>query len=413
MYSRALAPRRAVVVGAGMVGLSTAWFLQEHGLEVVVLDRSGVAAGASWGNAGWLTPCMAVPLAEPGVLSSAVRSLGDPNAPLHVPLRPDPAVLTFLARFAARCTTRAWQRSLAALVPVNRLALDTFDELTEGGVAASTRGGPIMVGFAAAAQSAALRHELDEVARAGFDVHYERVDNPRVPQLSGQVTDVLRIDGQRHFEPGPFVQALADAVRERGGQIVSGARVRALRHGPGGIAVETFTGPPRRADVVVVATGAWLSELARRLGVRTQVQAGRGYSFSVATEEPAKTPVYLPAARVACTPYQGRLRLAGTMEFRAPDDPLQPARIAAIVRSVRPLLSGVDWSDLRDVWVGPRPMTPDGLPVLGPTKLPGVYVAGGHGMWGATLGPISGKLLAERIVTGRMPAQLRPFDPLR
>ncbi|MEU6263117.1 NAD(P)/FAD-dependent oxidoreductase [Saccharopolyspora shandongensis] len=412
MYSRVPAPRRVVVVGAGVVGLSTAWFLQERGVEVVVLDRSGVAAGASWGNAGWLTPSLATPLGEPSVLVSALRSLGDPNAALHVPLRPDPAVLAFLARFAARCTPRAWQRSMAALVPVNRLALQTFDELTTGGVRAGTHSGPILVGFADPAHSAALRHELEQVSRAGLDVRWQPA-NPTIPQLSERIVEVLELHGQRYLEPGPFVQALAESVRDRGGRIVAGARVRAMRHGPGGIAVETFAGAPEVGDAVVVATGSWLPELARKLGVRAQVQAGRGYSFSVPTDEPAETPVYFPAAKVACTPYQGRLRIAGTMEFRGPDDPLQPGRVDAIVRSVKPLLSGVDWSDAQDVWVGPRPMTPDGLPLLGATKAPGIFVAGGHGMWGVTLGPISGKLLAERIVTGTTPPELRPFGPLR
>ncbi|GAA2774311.1 hypothetical protein GCM10010470_02750 [Saccharopolyspora taberi] len=143
------------------------------------------------------------------------------------------------------------------------------------------------------------------------------------------------------------------------------------------------------------------------------MRAGRGYSFTVPTDEPVPGPIYLPAVRVACTPYQGGLRIAGTMEFRSPDAAADPARIEAIVRSARPLLRGVDWGRRRDDWVGPRPVTADGLPLIGASRMPGVFVAGGHGMWGLTLGPLTGRLLSEQIICGKQPTVLRPFDPLR
>ncbi|TGJ94380.1 amino acid dehydrogenase, partial [Actinotalea fermentans ATCC 43279 = JCM 9966 = DSM 3133] len=130
------APRTAVVVGAGMVGLATAWHLQRRGVEVTVLDREGVAAGSSWGNAGWLTPGMAMPLADPTLWTYAPKALLDPAAPLHVPARLDPRLWSFLARFATHATRRAWDRAMAALTPIDRLAHDAFDELAAHGVAA-------------------------------------------------------------------------------------------------------------------------------------------------------------------------------------------------------------------------------------------------------------------------------------
>jgi len=163
----------------------------------------------------------------------------------------------------------------------------------------------------------------------------------------------------------------------------------------------------------VLATGAWLPRLAAAHGVRTPLVAGRGYSFSVRTERMPAGPTYFPAARVACTPLGDRLRITGTMEFGDVDDPLDVRRIDAVQRAVRPLLAGVDWSSRGDEWVGGRPVTADGRPLLGASATPGVYVAGGHGMWGITFGPLSGKLLAEQVATGVRPAALAPFDPLR
>ena len=169
----------------------------------------------------------------------------------------------------------------------------------------------------------------------------------------------------------------------------------------------------RRHDAVVIATGAWLGALARRFGVRQTVQAGRGYSFSVPVERMPAGPLYFPTQRVACTPLGDRLRVAGMMEFRRPDEPLDPRRITALVDAVRPFLAGVDLDDRQDEWVGSRPCTADGLPLLGRTTSPRVFVAGGHGMWGMVLGPVTGMLMAQTVLKGEAPAELRPFDPLR
>lgn len=404
----------ALVIGAGIVGLSTAWHLQERGLDVTVLDRQGVAAGSSWGNAGWLAPGKTIPLADPSLWTYGPTALLDPDAALHVPFRPDPALWSFLARFAAHGTVRAWDRTMAALTPINRLALEAFDELTGSGVDSWTREGPFVVGFTEERHAAGFLREVQGVVRHGQEVPLERLEDPRelAPQLSEAVGVAYRLGGQRFLEPGPFVQALADSVVTRGGTLRTDAEVTSLTGGahPG---VVLTTGEALGADAVVVATGAWLPTLVRDCGVRVRVQAGRGYSFSVATDHPATYPVYLPFQRIACTPYRGRFRIAGTMEFRGPDEPLQPRRIEAIVHQARNLMTGVDLDDRQDEWVGSRPVTPDGLPIVGATRAPGVFVAGGHGMWGVVLGPATGRLLAERIVTGRTDPAIAPFDPLR
>lgn len=394
---------RVVVVGAGVVGLSCAWFLQEHGAEVVVLDRSGVGAGASWGNAGYLVPAMVTPLAEPALLREGVRSLLTPGSPVSVG-RLSPATVAFLAGFTRNATASRWQRGMAALGSLAVDSLGAFDELLEGGVAAEVRERPLRIGFTAGQDTAGLEHELSGTSY--------RITAGREAPFSEQVTQVLHLDGQRYLAPGAFLDALAGSVRERGGEIVEGAHARSIGFGPGGLQVDTWAGPPHRADAVVLATGAWLPELGRRLGVRVPVQAGRGYSCSIGLAEPLATPVYLPGARVTLTPYGDRVRVAGTMEIADRDAPFDGRRLDAILRSLRPLIDA-DWDDVREPWVGSRPLTPDGLPVIGATKVPGVHVAGGHGMWGVTLGPVTGKLLAGQLMSGAGAPQLRPFQPTR
>lgn len=406
-------PRSAVVVGAGIVGLSTAWFLQERGVEVTVVDRTGVAAGASWGNAGWVSPTLTIPLNDPAVLRYGLRSLASPTAPLHIPPTADVGLWSFLIRFAMNCRLSSWTRAAKANLPFNEECLEAYDVLTSNGVAVPTTDGAITALFETACHAEHFMTELRRMAAVGQTVTVTGLSGAtlreHVPLASPAITTGISVEGQRFVDPGRFVRALGDAVVDRGAELVIG-EVTDVRARHSGVDVDL----PNRtlhAETAVIATGAWLSKLTKPW-VRTPVRAGRGYSFTVPLERPILGPIYLPEARVACTPYQGGLRVAGTMEFRDPDDALQPARVDAIVASAAPLLDGVDWNCRSDVWVGPRPVTPDGRPLIGEVAQ-GIYVAGGHGMWGLAHGPVTGRLLAEHITTGKQPEALREFDPLR
>ncbi|MEU7818037.1 FAD-dependent oxidoreductase [Pseudonocardia sp. NPDC049154] len=413
-------PRRAgrvAVIGAGMVGLATAWFLQQRGVDVDIFERRQVAAGSSWGNAGWLTPTLTTPLPEPAVLRYGVRAALDPASPVYVPISLEASLWRFLTGFARNCTTRRWRRGMVAYRSVNRQALDAFDELTAGGVEAPTRpADPFLVCFAHENERMALLEELDELERLGQKVGYDLLTgsqaHERAPILTDHVTAAVQLHDQRFIDPPRYLAALADAVRARGAVITENRRVLGLHDDGHHVFVRCRKGN-HRYDAAVIATGAWLPELAYPFGVRVPVQAGRGYSFTVPAQDLPDGPIYLPVQRIACTPLGDRLRIAGMMEFRNPDEPLDQRRVQAIVNAARPFLQGVDLEDRRDEWVGSRPCTPDGLPVVGPTSSPRVFAAGGHGMWGIVLGPLTGRLLAEAVVTGTTPYELQAFRPLR
>lgn len=411
-------PERVAVVGAGMVGLATAWFLQERGVEVTVLDREGVAAGASWGNAGWLTPGIATPLPEPAVLRYGLRAVLSPSSPVYVPPSADPNLLRFLTGFTRNSTMKAWKKAMGSLVPINDLSLASFDLLRAGGVDAETyEAKSFTAAYRTAEERTTLLEEIEHIRASGGDISFDVLTGDEArgvePALSPAIGAAIVLHGQRFINPGAYVAALADSVIARGGKIVSGATVTGLRDVGRGVVVESDSGAAESFDAVVVATGAWLGTLARDFGVKRVVQAGRGYSFSVEVEDLPNGPVYFPAARVACTPVGDRLRVAGMMEFRRPEEALDQRRIGAIVEAARPLLAGADLDHRQDEWVGSRPVTSDGLPLIGATRSARVFVAGGHGMWGITLGPVTGRLLAEQIVTGKVPAPLTPFSPLR
>lgn len=411
-------PQHVVVVGAGMVGLATAWFLQERGARVTVVDRTGVMAGSSRGNAGWLAPALTLPLPDPAILATGVLAALKPSSPVYLPPTADPRLLAWLVAFARHCTPAKWRSAMTVFTAANREALAAFDALA---VEEPTKhADPFLAAFRTVQDREVLVEEFANVAALGGATDVELLDEASVhalePALGEQVSCGLRIRGQRFIDPGRYVGSLADAVRERGGEIALASVEKVDRQGAG-VVVRTSTGTIA-ADAVVIAAGAWASRLVRPHGVRAFVQAGRGYSFAVRPQSQPRGPVYFPTQRVACTPLgesgaEDALRVAGMMEFRRPDAPLDPRRIAAIVDAVRPMLTGVDWEARTDEWVGSRPCTADGLPLVGATRTPGVFVAGGHGMWGIALGPLTGRLVADQVMQGRTDPLLRSFDPLR
>ncbi|EAP97980.1 d-amino-acid dehydrogenase [Janibacter sp. HTCC2649] len=421
-------PEHVVIVGAGMVGLSTAWYLQEAGVSVTVLDRDGVAAGSSWGNAGWLAPALTLPLPEPAMLRTGILATLKPDSPVYVPLRANPRLAQFLAGFARHCTADHWNKAIEVFNVANAGALAAYDELTEheglGRVDEPTLDAePFLAGFVSEADRSVLVEEFRHVAQTGGLTSFELLDGDDLhtlaPSLGEAVTHGVRLHRQRYLNPGRFVHALAEAVTARGGEIVSGHRVTNVSQRDERVLVEVRGGESIVADAAVLANGSWIGDLARPHGVRKVVQAGRGYSFTVHPDQVPTGPVYFPTQRVACTPLgkpDEGLRIAGMMEFRNPDDALDPRRVKAIVDAATPMFTGIDWSQREDEWVGSRPCTTDGLPLVGASRSDRVFVAGGHGMWGVALGPLTGKLLAAQM-TGTATSGdrdlLTAFDPLR
>ena len=410
-----IGPRSAIVVGAGIVGLSTAWFLQERGVSVTVVDRTGVAAGASWGNAGWIAPALSFPLNDPRMLRYALRSLPNRAAPVRISPSTDPTLWRFLIRFAANSRESSWTRAVRANLTLTQECMAAYDVLVSNGVDAAITAAPITALFRTSAEAEHLLEQLQRLRDAGQPSSTTEVTGAelreQVPLASAAVVVGVRVNGQRFVDPGRFVQALGRSVVERGAALDTADIVDVATAG-GGVAVQPRTGPALTADVAVIATGAWLPGLVKRW-VRVPVQAGRGYSFTVPVERPVFGPIYLPDVRVACTPLNGKLRVTSMMELRRPDAPASAAVADAMVDSTGQFLDGVRWAERDEVWVGPRPLSPDGRPLVGQVAESRIFVAGGHGMWGMKQGPATGRLLAEQITTGKQPPGLRGFDPLR
>src|SRR6478752_174091 len=185
-------PRSAIVVGAGIVGLSTAWFLQERGVSVTVVDRTGVAAGASWGNAGWIAPALTLPLNSPAALREGLRSLRDPAAPLHIPLTADSGLASFLVQFALNCRRSSWHRAVRANVPLNEECIEAFDVLIGNGVDAPVTDAPITALFRNTTAAERMMGELRRLENAGQGISVTGLSGAalreQVPMASPAIT---------------------------------------------------------------------------------------------------------------------------------------------------------------------------------------------------------------------------------
>lgn len=408
-------PSSVIVVGAGIIGLTTAWFLQEEGVDVTVLDQQNVAAGSSSGNAGWVTPGLISPLADPHFWRHGIRALTDRRSPLKIPLRLDPSLVRFLTAFSLRGTSRTWSRSLRHMVPLAAHVFPAFEALSNAGATAPVSRSDIAIAFDSARERDGFIHELGLMRAAGQETEWSAWDDwtTGIGCLSEKIHSVIRLRDQGFVDPGRFARDLALSVVARGGRVLAHHHVRAVEPHGQLVHVRLVSGETLTAESAVIATGAWLPQLAKELGVRMPFAAGRGYSFHVRPESLPRTPIYFPSKRVACTPIGRQLRVAGTMEFLSPDAPLNPRRVEDIIVSVSTYLQGIDFQRRRDDWVGARPITSDGLPLVGQTQHPRVFVAGGHGMWGVVLGPATSRLLASVMTGSNLPRELVPLDPLR
>lgn len=400
-----------------MIGLTTAWYLQERGVRVTVFDRTGVAAGSSWGNAGWLTPALTLPLGEPSVLMSGPKAMLSSKSPLYIPLALDPKLIRFLLGFAWHALPRQWRKSIAIFATVNPLAMEPFRELAADGVTEPVKEAkPFLAGFLSEKDRKGLLHEFEVVHSSGGTVDFDLATGDELralePTLSDAVVCGVLLRGQYFINPPKYAESLGATVIKRGAELKTGFDVTDIRDSGDGVDVISASGESLRADAVVIATGAWLNRLTRRFGVKAIVQAGRGYSFSVKPEVVPTHPIYFPSQRLACTPLGDRLRIGGMMEFRNVDAAPDERRIQTLIAAGRPVFQGVDWDAREEEWVGGRPVTADGHALIGATKNPRVFVGGGHGMWGIALGPLTGKLLAGAVV-GEPDPLLKQFDPLR
>ena len=406
-----------VVVGAGIVGLGVASYLQDDGRSVLVVDRKGLAEEASRGNAGAFAFSDILPLASPGIVRRAPRWLLDPLGPLAIPPAYLPRVAPWLLRFwRASHPDQAQRSTLAQGALMGLAAAEMAGLVARAGLAPLVRSDGSLELYGSEAEFAASLPGWAARERAG--IAFEHVRGARLAELQPGlsrhfVAATFVPDWQTVTDPYTFALRLWDRVADRGARLARGD-VAAVAATESGVRLRRADGTAITGRQAVVAAGAWSRPLARQLGDRVPLETERGYNTTLPPGAfDLRRQLIFGGHGFVVTPLETGLRVGGAVELGGLDRPPDFRRAEAMLAKAARFLPGLRTEGGRQ-WMGFRPSLPDSLPVIGPSSAsPNIVYAFGHGHLGLTQAAATGRLVAD-LVARRPPAiPLDPFRPTR
>ncbi len=409
--------KRVAVIGAGIVGVSTAIWLQRAGHDVILIDKVGPGEGTSFGNGGVLASCSIVPVTVPGLLFKAPRMLLDPNQPLFLKWSYLPKLAPWLIRYLRHANADAVKRRADALFPIIGDSLADHQALAAGTGAEKwivpsdylflyndrAHFETDAFGWSVRKAHGFAWDELEGGAFADYD-----------PAFGPAVDFAVRLkDHGRIADPGHYVKDLAAHAERNGARLIVGNADDFAREN-GEITGVRVSGETISCDAAVIATGAWSAPLARKLGLSVPLESERGYHLDL--WEPnfmPRSPVMVASSKFVATPMEGRLRLAGIVEFGGLEAPPSRAPFALLKKNIRAAMPGIAWKEATE-WMGHRPSMDDSIPVIGEVAgLKGAFLGFGHDHIGLTGGPKTGRVLSQ-LISGRRPnMNLAPYSPTR
>ena len=402
---------RVIVLGSGVIGVTSAYYLAKAGHEVTVLDRQpGPGLETSYANAGEISPGYASPWAAPGIPQKAIKWLLMKHAPLVLRPRLDPLMASWLAQMLRNCTTVRYAINKGRMVRLAEYSRDKLIELrAETGIRYDDRQGGTLQLFREQKQLDGIGKDVAVLRADG--VPFEVLDvagciaaEPALAAVRDLFVGGLRLPGDETGDCFKFTGALATMAAGLGATFRHGVTVRAILEQGGRITgVDTDAGVVT-ADATVVALGSHAPQMVRPLGIRLPVYPVKGYSLTVPIVDPARAPestVMDETYKIAITRLGDRIRVGGMAEISAFSTDLPDARRQTLEMSVSSLFPGGDLTRAT-FWSGLRPMTPDGTPVIGTAAFPNLYLNTGHGTLGWTMACGSGRVLAD-LVSGRTP----------
>ncbi|MEZ5740596.1 MAG: FAD-dependent oxidoreductase [Burkholderiaceae bacterium] len=406
-----------IIIGAGIVGVATAIWLQRLGRRVLLIDRAGPASGTSHGNAGVLAACSVVPVTVPGLLRKAPAMLANPDEPLFLHWPYLPRLTPWLLRYLSHCNPQDVRRIAAAMTPLVADTLAQHQALAADTPAARyLHPGDYLFAYRDKAHFEADAFGWSVRRDSGFE--WETLEGGAFravePALGQEHGFAVRLRNHgRISDPGLYTKALADHACAQGAEMVI-APVDGFDLLDGRVIAVLAAGRRLPCAAVVIATGAWSRPLCDQLGLSVPLETERGYHLDLwgATRKPT-SPVMVASLKVVATPMDDRLRLAGAVEFAGLGASASRPPFEMLKRAVARLLPGIEWRQA-DEWMGHRPAPADSIPLIGP--VPGVgsaFLAFGHHHVGLTGAPKTGRLLAQHIVGMPTDVPLAPDDQAR
>jgi D-amino-acid dehydrogenase len=411
---------RVTVLGGGIIGLCSAYYLKKAGHDVTVFDQSPLDDGCSFGNAGMIVPSHIIPLAAPGMIAKGIRWMFNSKSPFYVRPRLSLDLFQWGIQFYRHANQAHVAKSTPALKELSLFSKACYQQLA--------RELPFDFGYHERGllmlyKTAAAEHEEGETAELAnrYGVAAKVLTESEVqalePDVRVQVRGGVFYPGDAHLTPQVFLRGLIQYLQKEGVAIHASTRVEGFTIRESGVSEIHTAAGNFSCDHMVLAAGSWSGEVARQLNLRLPMQAGKGYSFTMPdVKNNVSIPSILLEARVAVTPMGNSLRFGGTMEIAGVNHDINMQRVRGIAEAVPryyPDMS-VTLPDKQHIWHGLRPCSPDGLPYIGRLKnLPNVIVATGHAMMGLSLGPGTGKLVAELVNEVPTSTSLRAFNPER
>ena len=412
--------KKVIVVGGGIIGLCTAYYLQKEGHFVTVIDKSQMNSGASYVNAGYLTPSHIIPLAAPGMISKGIRYMFDSSSPFYLKPRLEYDFLKWAWAFKNSSTQKKVEKAIPHIRDINLFSRDLFDDLKASGDLGSfhyERKGLLMY-YQTQKEG---DHEIETAKRAAdIGLESDVLDAEGIRQVEKGIEinalGAVHYHCDGHTTPTNLMQKLQDYLPKVGVKIEKGTEVLDFEFSNGKIHSLITQNSNYKADEIVLAAGSWTSNLSKKLGLKILLQAGKGYRIDVADETGITMPAILLDAKMAVTPMQGFTRFAGTMEFSGINDKIRKERVDAIAKGAKSFFKGlkINKIDKNNAQCGLRPVSPDGLPYIGRIpSTPNLILATGHAMMGWSLGPATGKLVSQLISEKKPTLDISPYNPVR
>jgi D-amino-acid dehydrogenase len=404
---------KVIVIGGGVIGVCTAWYLARNGAEVTILERqAGVARETSFANAGQVSPGYSTPWAAPGIPMKALKWLFQPHAPLAI--RPDGTLFQarWMLSMLANCNARSYARNKARMMRLAEYSRDCLRALREStGIHYEERTRGTLQVFRTEAQLDAASRDVAVLSELG--VAHELVTGdalahvePALARVSGKLAGGLHLPNDETGDCRLFTERLSELCQSAGVQFRFGVEVDSIEQA-GGRVVAVRAGQQRyEADAYVLASGSYSRAMAKPLALDLPVYPVKGYSLTIPMRDETLAPVSTvldETYKIAITRFDSRIRVGGMAELAGFDLHLAPKRRATLAHVTEDLFPGAGHVAAAEFWTGLRPMTPDGTPIVGPTGLSNLYLNTGHGTLGWTMACGSGQLVAD-LVLGRKPA---------
>ena len=405
------------IIGAGIVGVSTAIWLQRDGHKVILIDGKGIGEGASYGNGGVLASCSIVPVTAPGLLRKAPAMLLDPGQPLFLKWSYLPKLAPWLIRYLGHANATDTKRIAAAMAPLVGDSLGEHQALSAG-TGAEGWVKPDDYLFLYRDRAHFEGDAFGWSIRKAHGFKWEELEGPAFksfdPAFGPEQGFAVRLgDHGRISDPGAYVKALGAHVIASGGRFIE-ANAEAILKDGGKVSGVRAGGETIACDAVVLAAGVWSGPLASQLGLRVPLESERGYHLEL--WEPMimpRSPVMIASGKFVATPMDGRLRLAGIVEFGGLDAPPSKAPLALLEKNIKAAIPGISWKHKTE-WMGHRPAPADSIPVIGESPvMRGAFMGFGHHHVGLTGGPKTGRMIAQ-MISGRTPNfDMSPYAPSR